>query len=69
MCGDFLQNVHLKFLMLTKLDRNEGQSGTEGEDRVGQELSQMGKVMGAKWGVRRVAGGHVGLIGVSGSVG
>lgn len=55
--------------MLTKPDKKEGQRGTGREDKVGQELSRMGEVMGAKLGVGRVAGGHEGLLGVSGAVG
>lgn len=64
-----LQNVQLKSLMLTKSDRKEGQRDTWREDRVGQEWSWMGEVMGPKQGVGRVAGGHEGLLGVSGAVG
>ena len=64
-----MQNVQLKFLMLTKPDRKEGQRDTGREDRAGQELSRLGEVMGAKRGVGRVAGGHEGLLGVSGAVG
>lgn len=67
--ADLSQNVQLKFLMLTKPDRKEGQRDTGREDRVGQELSGRGDVMGAKRGVGRVAGGHEGLLGVSGAVG
>lgn len=57
------------FLMLTKADKKEGQRDTGREERVVQEWSRMGEVMGAKWGVGKVAGGHEGLLGVSGAVG
>jgi len=49
--GDLLQIAQLKFLMLTKPDRKEGQQDEGREERVGQELSRMGEVMGAKRGV------------------
>ena len=57
---DLSLNVQLKLVMLTEPDRKEGQWDA------GRELSQMGEVMGAEWGVGRVAGGHEGLVGVSG---
>lgn len=58
------------FLMLTKPDRKGGQwdTGAGGQSRAGVE-SKRREVMGAKWGVGRVAGGHEGLLGVSGAVG